>query len=179
MAEQEKLDLGDEKPKSSKKLIFIILGVVLVIAISVFATLYFMGIFPAKGKAGAAAHKKEVAEASHEEHEEEQKPVIYLPLPPPFVANFKNNPEARILQIEMAVASTDQSIIDTVKKHTPKIRNNLLLLLGGQDPAVLKTAEGKEALRKTIKEEITKVVLESSDKKSGVDEVFFTGFIMQ
>lgn len=175
MAEAEKLDLGEEKPKSSAaKIIFIVLGAVLLTLALVFATLYFMGIFPSQNKA-AAGHEQAAAEAVHAE----PAPLIYEHLTPPFVANFKNNPEARALQVEISIASRDQSVLDAVKKHNPIIRNNLLLLLSGQDLAVLKTTEGKEALRVSIKEEIKKVVVAHTDKKDGVDEVFFTGFIMQ
>jgi flagellar FliL protein len=177
MAEKETLDLGEEKKKSSKGIIFIVLGAVLGTLVAVFAALYFMGIFPPKDKAASTGHGKHSAEKSADHAE--RKPIIYLPLQPAFVANFKNSPDARLLQVEINVASTDQAIIDAVKKHTPMIRNNLLLLLGGEDPAALKTLEGKEALRGKIKGAITKVVVAQTGKKSGVDDVFFTGFIMQ
>ena len=176
MAEKEKLDLGEEKPKSSSKgLIFIVLGAALVTVLGVFVALYYMGIFPPKDK-GGAEHGK--VESKKEEHVE-QKPVIYLALTPAFSANFKNNSEARLVQIEIAVASTDQGVIDAVTKHAPMLRNNILMILGGDDPTLLKTAEGKEALRKKIKEEIKKVILEQTKFKKGVDEVYFTGFVMQ
>jgi len=177
MAEKEKLDLGEEKKKSSKGIVFIVLGAVLGTLIAVFAALYFTGIFPSNTKP-ADAHGKETGGEAHGEGAE-QKPPIYLALQPAFVVNFKNNPEARLAQIEISVASTDQSILDVVKKHTPMIRNNLLLLLSGEDPAALKTSEGKEALRGKIKDAIRKVVVEQAHKKEGVDEVFFTSFVTQ
>jgi flagellar FliL protein len=168
MAAQEKLDLGEEKKKSSKGVVLIVLGAVVGTLMVVFAALHFAGIFPPGGKPDEA-HEKE---ADH-------KPTIYLALQPAFVVNFKNNPEARIAQIELSVSSTDQSILDVVKKHTPMIRNNLLLLLSGEDPSALKTSEGKEALRGRIKDAIRKVVVEQAHRKDGVDGVFFTGFVMQ
>jgi flagellar FliL protein len=186
MAEQEKLDLGEDKPKSSiKGILFIVLGSVLGTLLAVFAALYFMGIIPPKDKAAAAGH----AAAGHEQagdeeqegdaHGEEAKPIVYLPLKPAFAASFKNNPEARMVQIEITLGSTDEAILGAVEKHMPILRNNLLLILGGEDPSVLKTPEGKEALRAKIKDEIKKIVIEQTDKKVGVDEVFFTGFVMQ
>lgn len=177
MAEKEKLDLGEEKAKSSSKgLIFIVLGAVLVTLIGVFAALYFLGIFPPKDKAGE--HGKGKAEA--EQHEQvEEKPVIYMAMTPPFAANFKNNPEARLVQIEISLASKDQKVLDAVTLHMPMVRNNILMVLGGGEPAVLKTAEGKEALRGKIKEEIKKILAEQTELKEGVDDVYFTGFVMQ
>lgn len=177
MAEKEKLDLGEEKKKSSKGIVFIVLGAVLGTLLAVFAALYFAGIFPPKGKPEDARGKEAHGESRDEGAE--KKPVIYLALQPAFVVNFKNNPEARLAQIEISVASTDQAILDVVKKHTPMIRNNLLLLLSGEDPAALKTSEGKEALRGKVKDVIGKVVAEQAHKKEGVDEVFFTSFVTQ
>jgi flagellar FliL protein len=177
MAEKEKLDLGEGNKKSSKKLIFILLGAVMATLMLVFATLYLLGIFPPKGKP-TSAHGKEAVEESQEERAE-QKPTIYLALQPAFVINFQNSPDARLLRIEITVASTDQTIIDAVKKHTPMIRNNLLLLLSGEDPAMLKAPEGKDALRGKIKDAIKKVVIGHTGKGVGVDEVFFTDFITQ
>lgn len=175
MADAEKLDLGVEKmpKKSSKTLIFVILGSVLITLGGVFGTLYFLGIFPPKNE----AHPKSTAEVQGGAHEVH--PMLYLALKPAFTANFKGNPEIRLVQMELAVASTDQSILDAVTTHGPMIRNNLLLLLSAQDPGTLKTAEGKEALRSQIKEEIKKVVIEQTGHKNGVDEVYFTGFVMQ
>jgi flagellar FliL protein len=171
MVAKEKLDLGEEKPKPSpKRLIFTVLGIALAVLGAAFATLYYLGIVPPNAQ--GAGHGKKEAQA-------EQRPVIYLALNPPFAANFKNSSEARLVQIEMAVASTDQRVIDAVVRHSPMLRNNILMILGGDDPAVLKTREGKEALRTKIKDEIRRVVTQQTEVKAGVDEVYFTGFVMQ
>ena len=210
MAQAEKLDLGEEKPapSSSKKLIFVALGAVLVTLAGVFATLYFLGIFPPKhdakkDKAAAAEHGKKDAAAEHgkkEEHEasnEEEKKkdgkeeegkegeegeghsLTYEALSPAFVVNFKGNPEIRVVQIEMTASSKDKAILDALKKHAPMVRNNVLMLISAQDPATFKTVEGKEALRVKIKEELKRIIIQETDKKVGVDELFFTGFVMQ
>jgi flagellar protein FliL len=176
MAESEKLDLGEEKPQSSKKTLIIVVVAVLVTVAAVLGALYFLGIVPPKHGSEKPAHDQKAAEKVHEEA---KKPVLYLPLSPPFSANFKNNPEARVVQVDVTVASTDTVIIEAMKKHAPMLRNNILLLLSGEDPAVLKTTEGKEALRGKIKEAIKKVIVSETDRKEGVDQVFFTGFIMQ
>jgi flagellar FliL protein len=184
MAEKDKLDLGEEKPKSSLKgVIFLVLGSVLGTLAAVFATLYFMGIVPPKNKTAAAGHEaaghEQAAESEGERGDEKSPEILYLPLKPSFSASFKNNPEARLIQIEIALASKDQAILNAVEKNMPMVRNNLLLILSGENPAALKTPEGKAALREKIKEEIKKIVIEQTDKKTGVDDVFFTGFVMQ
>jgi flagellar FliL protein len=197
MAQAEKLDLGEEKPapSSSKKLIFVAIGAILVTLIAVFATLYFLGIFPPKhDKAATAGHGKEAATAAHGkeadkgeeesdkedgEHGAEAHPVIYEALTPAFVVNFKGNPEVRVVQIEITAASKDKAILDALKKHAPMLRNNVLMIISAQDPTTFKTVEGKEALRSKIKDEIKNIVVEQTDKKVGVDELYFTGFVMQ
>ncbi|NJD06720.1 MAG: flagellar basal body protein FliL [Methylococcaceae bacterium] len=178
MAQAEKLDLGEEKasPSSSKSLIIIVLAAVLVTLAAVFGTLYFLGIFPPKHAAPAAEH---AAEAPKPEPPVEQ-PLIYEPLAPAFVVNFSGNPEVRVVQIEITAAAREKEILDALKKHMPILRNNVLMLISGQDPLSFKTAEGKEALRAKLKEEMNKIVAEQTGKKNAaLDEIYFTGFVMQ
>ena len=200
MAQKDKLDLGEEKkPSSSKKLIFIVLAAILATLLAVFATLYFLGIFPPKPPAGgpegaheAAAEAGTAAEHGKEDEEDEadgkkhkkkgehgEIAMLYQDLEPAFVVNFQGSPEARVLQVAISVASEDPAAIDAVKKHTPMIRNNLLMLMSAEDPAALKTAEGKDALRAKILEEINAIVKKQARKKDAIEEIYFTAFIMQ
>jgi flagellar FliL protein len=205
MAEKDKLDLGEEKKpaSSNKKLIFIVLGAVFGTLAAVFATLYFLGIFPPKAPAGApeAGHEAAAgAAAEHGEHaakedagdEEEEEDhgkkkkgehgeavVLYQELEPAFIVNFQNNPEARALQVSISLATDDQAALDAVKKHTPMIRNNLLMLMSAEEPAILKTAEGKDALRVKIRDEINAILKKQARKRDAIEEVYFTAFIMQ
>ncbi|MGX2041281.1 flagellar basal body-associated FliL family protein [Methylocaldum sp. MU1018] len=170
MAQQDKLDLSEEKKNSSASIVFIVLGAVSATLVVVFAALYFLGIVPPE-------HPPEAASASS--GEARALPMIYYALDPAFVVNFKSNPDARLLQVGFSVASKNQAVIDAVKKHSPMIRNNVLLLLSGQDPAALKTAEGKEALRGRLLDEINAIVSKQTGRRDGVEEIFFTGFVMQ
>ncbi len=202
MAEKDKLDLGEEKKpaSSNKKLIFIVLGAVLGTLIAVFATLYFLGIFPPKAPAGAPEAGHEAAAAEHDAHgakedaggEEEEEDhgkkkkgehgealVLYQEMEPAFIVNFQNNPEARALQVSISLATDDQTALDAVKKHTPMIRNNLLMLMSAEEPAILKTAEGKDALRVKIRDEINAILKKQARKRDAIEEVYFTAFIMQ
>ena len=202
MAEKDKLDLGEEKKpaSSNKKLIFIVLGAVLGTLIAVFATLYFLGIFPPKAPAGAPEAGHEAAAAEHDAHgakedaggEEEEEDhgkkkkgehgealVLYQEMEPAFIVNFQNNPEARALQVSISLATDDQAALDAVKKHTPMIRNNLLMLMSAEEPAILKTAEGKDALRVKIRDEINAILKKQARKRDAIEEVYFTAFIMQ
>ncbi|CAI8931089.1 flagellar basal body-associated FliL family protein [Methylocaldum szegediense] len=166
MAQQNKLDLSEEQKKSSKSVVFIVLGTVSGTLVAVFAALYLLGIVPPQHRPVGDAEAREL-------------PMIYFTMEPAFVVNFKSNPDARLLQLGLSVASRNQAVIDTVKKHSPMIRNNVLLLLSAEEPAALRTAEGKEALRAELLKAINGVVLKQTGYKQGAEEVYFTAFIMQ
>ena len=46
--------------------------------------------------------------------------------------------------------SYDQEVIDKIETNLPSVRNNLIMLIGGQSYDDLKTNDGKEKLRKEI-----------------------------
>lgn len=170
MAQAGRLDLTEEKKNSSKSIVFIVLGAVLGTLAAVFGALYVLGILPPQQKQASAESGSEDAQAL---------PMLYYAMEPAFVVNFTSNPNARLLQIGLSVASKNQEVIEAVKKHSPMVRNNVLLVLSGQDPAALRTVEGKEALRAELLTEINKVVSRQTGRNEGAEDLFFTGFIMQ
>ena len=104
--------------------------------------------------------------------------VHYYNIQPEFVVNFKGKSKLKFLMIEMAAATTDEKATAVIDDHTPELRNNLLMLLAEQDAEVLKTSEGKEALR----EQSHTIIEELVTRHYGpgrVAEVFFTRFVMQ
>ena len=170
MAENE-IDLGEEK-KSSKKLIFIISGVMSLLLV-VGATLYFAGFFENADDQGS--DEKDVAESSEEITESL---TIYHPLEPDFIINFPKGQSAKLFQVGITVLARSEVAVEALKQHAPMIRNNLLMLLNGQKPDELRKREGKEALQASVLEEIQKIVDKQADGKE-IDGVFFTGFVMQ
>lgn len=168
-----------EEPKSSKKLLFIIIGAVLLIVIAVGATLFVTGYFDSGEEPVAeTAEMEEVEEVPKEDDSEPGKDPLYHNLEPPFTVTFQKSKEAKLLQMSVTVLSHKEKVIEAIEKHNPMLRNNLLLLLSGQDPALLKQREGKEALRSSMLEVFQKTVSETENLK-GVDQVFFTAFVMQ
>lgn len=105
-------------------------------------------------------------------------PAQYYAFDPPFVVNFADETHVRFLQVSMEVMTRDPQVVETVKTHTPAIRNSILLLLGSQTYADLITREGKEKIRADSLAEIQKV-LKDQTGKDGVEAVYFTGFVMQ
>jgi len=129
------------------------------------------------GDDGAAADAAGADGAAAAAPVEEEKDPIYLGLDPAFVANFEHNGSIRYLQLTLQIMSYDQGVIDKVSANMPAVRNNLILLFSSQDYDALATVEGKEGLREQVLVSINDVVKLTDDPK--VNEVFFTGFVMQ
>ena len=167
MAEKEEdLDL-DAKPASNKKMIIIIAIVgILLIAGSVGLTVMLLG-----GGDEKAAEDEAVAEepAMPETH--------YLALDK-MVITFAQTSGAKFMQLEMQLMAHDQAVLDVVKEHMPVVKNDLLVLLSGQDSTPLRSLEGKEALRGEILTAVQKIVKENADL-DGPQAVYFTNFVMQ
>lgn len=178
---KEDLDLdveaatGTKKPSGMKMLLIGVLGIIL-LGGGTAATLYFTGVIG--GKAVVANPDGGESEEQQVQAGEPRNPQIYHPLEPPFVVNFNDDSDVRFMQVTLQVATRDPAVIDQVKEHAPAIRNNLVMLFSNQEPAVLNTREGKEMLRTQTLAEVRKV-LEEQTGEGGVENVYFTSFVMQ
>lgn len=166
-----------ERPKKKKKspvlkIILIIFGILILGAAVAGATVYFT-----KGKSSSGdAASQEAAKDAAAVNKDSQ--AIYYAIDPAFVVNFADKNQMRFLQVTMEVMAYDQSAIDAVKQHLPVIRNNLVMLLSSQDAKTLFSLEGKQHLRQECLQEIQKVLMERTGRK-GVEDVYFTSFVMQ
>lgn len=106
-------------------------------------------------------------------------PAIYVEFAPPFVVNFDAKGVMRFLQVSIQVMTRDRETSEMIKQHDPKIRNNMLLLLGSQTHDTISTVEGKEALRKQALATIAKIVTEEGGEAKKVEDLYFTSFVMQ
>lgn len=157
---------AEAAPKKSKKMLFIILGVVLL-----------------AGGGGAAwfftkGHAKE-GEKAEEKHAEPPKPAMYLALDPAFVVNFEAQSQVRFLQISVQLLTYEPETAEMLKVHDPAIRNDLLMLFGGQKYEEVSTREGKDKLRAQSLETVRKIIAKAGGKPESVADVFFTSFVMQ
>ncbi|MCB1679686.1 MAG: flagellar basal body-associated FliL family protein [Halioglobus sp.] len=155
-----------------KKMVLIAVAV-LVLALGAGAAAYFFlsgDAQPAPAAAGADA-----APAATEPDPEAE--PIYLALSPAFIANFEQGSRTRYLQVELQAMSYDQGVVDRLESNMPAVRNDLILLFSAQDYPSLSTVEGKEALRKQVLETINKAIRATGTPR--VNDVFFTGFVMQ
>jgi len=185
MADEDlELDVGEGgAPKKSKKMLFIIIGVVLLVLIGAGAGAYFMGVFddaPTEVVAedGGDEEDGDVKADTEEEGEVLSDDAIYWPIEPPFVLNFEGKSKAKYMQVGLVAMARSQKSIDTMKKHMPAIRNELTFLLSSQKYVEMVTPEGKEQLREEIMETINSVIKQHGSG-AGMQKIYFTSFVMQ
>lgn len=182
MANEDDLDLDVEPsaaaPKSKSKLLIIIGLVVVFLAISATATLALTSLLAGEEEVAEDSSGKKADNKKQEKKAKSKEPLNYVSLDPAFVVNFSGDADVRFLQIAVEAGTRDPDVVEQIKEHRPAIRNSLVMLFSSQDPAVLDTREGKETLRNQALGEIQKV-LKSETGNNGVENVFFTSFVMQ
>jgi flagellar protein FliL len=152
---------GEEGAPKSKKLLFIILAVVLL------------------GGGGGAFFFLKGGHKADAKVEVPAVPPIYVNLDPPFVVNFEAESMVRFLQVTVSVMTRDPQIEELIKKNDPRIRNDLLMLLGNQKYESISSREGKEKLRAGSLETVRAVVKVAGGDASKVEALYFTAFVMQ
>ena len=109
-------------------------------------------------------------------------PPLYLPLDPPLVASIEDKGSIRFLQVTVEIMSRDEHVIANLKSHMPVIRNNLLMLLGGQPIPSLVNREEKEKLRHQALVEVQKIMAANpgdEEHPGKVEDLYFTSFVVQ
>lgn len=165
MAELEQ-ENGDKK-KSSKNLIIMIVAAIILLAAGGGVTFFLMKGDSSKGE--QAEHADEAAV-----HAEK----LYFDMSKPLVVDFPKGATVQHGRIAVSMLVEGAETIAVLKKNEPMIRNNLLMLIGAQDPASLNTREGKELLGKAMLDNVTSVIVKMAGKGQ-VNEIFFTSFVMQ
>lgn len=177
--EDEVVEEVVEKKKSGVfKIIIISVVVLIIIALIVGGTMYMTGSLNKLGLAGGG----NASQSSSSEHNvgmaANKKANYYFAFDPPFVVNFSDGKQIRYLQVSIEIMVFDELVIEDVKKHMPIIRNNLIMMFSNLDYETLNSVAGKEKLRSESLAEI-KGILKDKTGKPGVEEVYFTGFVMQ
>lgn len=156
---------GDQaKPKSRKKLFLIVFLLLLLIGGGVGGWFFWQQRHAASAKAAPPPPPP---------------PLIYLPLEPPFVANFEGGQAARFLQLDVRIASRSQETIELIRANEPLLRNDLLMLFGAQDAAALANRAGKDKLRADSLATVRRIVKTLGGKPESVESVLFASFVMQ
>jgi flagellar FliL protein len=179
--------------KSGKsKLLIIIAAAVFVLGAGGGGAWFFVHKNAADEEATADSGEQHAADAKEEKSKSTDKkgkkkgkaaepklPALYVKYEPPFVVNFDAKGVMRFLQVSMEAMTRDAHTEELIKSNEPKIRNNMLLLLGSQTYDTISTMEGKEELRKKALAIIAKVVDEEGGEAKNVQDIYFTSFVMQ
>lgn len=103
--------------------------------------------------------------------------ATYFQLPQPFTSNMSDTDA--FAQISIAVSTYyDYRVIAAVKQHEMPIRSQVLMMLAEQPQELLDTPKGKQMLQKKIRD-VVNDVLKQKTGYGGVDNVYFTNFVIQ
>jgi flagellar protein FliL len=183
----------DAAPKAAKS------NVILIVIIAVLGTLLVGGgvtavlLMKSGGHAAENSAESSADEAEQTDKKEDKKkegkkdgkkgeakaPAIYVALDPAFVVNFDSTQVARFLQVTVEIMTRDAATAALLKENNALVRNDLLLLFGGQNAAIIQTREGKETLRKETLAAVKSLTKAEGGSPDLVEAVYFTTFVMQ
>ncbi len=171
MAEEDE-GVGEAPVKKGKGKLFMLIGIALVVLGG--------GGFAAKTFLLSEPEEPEDAEMADAAAEAAlNQSARYYPILPPLTTNFSDDQgRRRFMQVSLEVRTQEQSVVDAVKDHNAVIRNALLMAYSDIDYDSVTTREGKEALRELSLTEVQRV-LEEQTGSPGIDDIFFTAFVLQ
>ena len=103
--------------------------------------------------------------------------ATYFQLQTPFTSNMSDTDA--FAQISIAISTYyDIRVVEAIKTHEMAIRSQILMMLAEQPVEALSTPEGKRALQGKIKA-IINDILKQKTGYGGVDNVYFTNFVIQ
>jgi flagellar FliL protein len=175
MAAGKDLEIGDGKAKK-KKLIIIIGAVVVLAVVAVVAVLMLSGDSSEPEPAEAAA--VETAVAADPAAVAAKGSAVYVSMPRPFIFNVPGASKDRLVQIKVQLLVRGTNNDETAKVHIPLIESTLLRTFSTSNAEELITVEGKENLKKKALKEVQEALTGVAGSEV-VEEVLFTGFVMQ
>jgi flagellar FliL protein len=191
-APAEEVVEGETKKKKPILLILVIvLSAILVMIAVVFGTLFFSGYFEHKSE--AAAHEKvdeleKEADAAHnatpegptkvkKEAEATRFENTYLEIDKEFMTNITSS--KKIMVVKVAVMTHyDSRVFDNVKKHEFAIRSAVLDVMRQSTEADVAKPDFRVELAAKIKVVMNEMLMKYEDF-GGIEDVFFTSFVMQ
>jgi flagellar FliL protein len=191
-APAEEVVEGEPKKKKPILLILVIVLSVIILIMSVmFGTLFFSGYFEHKSE--AAAHEKvdeleKEADNAHNATPEGPSKVkkeaeatrfenTYLEIDKEFMTNITSS--KKIMVVKVAVMTHyDSRVFDNVKKHEFAIRSAVLDVMRQSTEADVAKSDFRVELAAKIKVVMNEMLMKYEDF-GGIEDVFFTSFVMQ
>ena len=195
MADEE-VDTGEENKKSPiVGYILIGVGVVVAMAITVLATMYFVGYFDPDSAerieetvqqlemdaAEARQRAEELAKGPSKETLDSPELTrfenTYMEIERPLVANIVNS--RKVMQIKVAIMTHyDDRVVANMEKHAFAIRSEMLDVMRKIEDARLAEPNFRADLAEQLKIAVNSV-LEKYEDFGGVEQVLFTEFVVQ
>ena len=102
----------------------------------------------------------------------------YFEIPTPFVVNLAENDSLNFLQVNAQLKVTRDEVKAHLSKHMPAIQHTVMMVLSEQRIDDIKSVAGKQKLRETTLKEL-QALLQQQLGDPAIDEIYFTGFIIQ
>ena len=181
------------EPKKKKPILLIALiaiSTILLLVVVVFSTLYFSGFFEHKSE--AAAHEKvdeldkeaEAAKATPDGPDKVTKDSVntrfentYLQIDKEFMTNLTASKKVMVVQIAV-MTHYDNRVFDNVKKHEFAIRSGILDVMRQTTETEASRPDFRSELSAKIKVVMNDILMKYEDF-GGIEDVFFTSFVMQ
>lgn len=170
------------KPKKSRKLLFILIGLVVFAMIGAAGAFFLLKANTAEGEDGAPEESSAV--------DEHPSPPTFLPLDS-MVVNLADAGGNRFAQLGITLQLQDEKTSEDIKVYMPSIRNSILILISQRTSDEMLLIEGKEKLAADIINEISRVMRYTPPAKAGaqtkrppaephpVQGVLFSSFLIQ
>ncbi len=189
MAGEKELEIADGGGKK-KKMIIIIAAAVLLLGGGGAAFFLMSGgeepppaaegaAAPADGAAAPAdAAAAPAADAPADGAAPQVGTALYVSMPRPFVFNVPGAARDRLIQIKVQLLVRGQNNEETAKQHIPLIESTMLRTFSKGNADDLVTAAGKDSLKAAALKDVQDALIGVAGSMV-VEEVLFTGFVMQ
>jgi flagellar FliL protein len=189
----EDIEVEGKKKSPLIKIIVIALVAILLLAGTVVGTLFVTGFFDKKDtlaaelalktlEEGANAPQAEASDTTPQKKAKESPELerfenSYMELEKPLVSNLTNT--RKVIQLNLAIMTHyDERVFKNAKKHEFALRSVALDTMRQMTDADLVKPEFRKELAAKIREEMN-AVLQKYEDFGGIEEVFFTSFVVQ
>ncbi len=199
MAEEDKTDDTQEEGGKKRgggifKILAIVFGLIIVIAVSVGATLYLTGFFDVEKEQTSTEVIEELENTMLDENGEPiadtgpEKQVKEYPDPQKFEQSYQdfkakftvNVPNSKkYVQFSLSIMTFyDERVLSNGDKHETALRSAVISLVSLEPIETYQSVDGMDGLRLRIRDALNKVLMKFEDF-GGIEEVYFTEFVIQ
>lgn len=166
---------GEEAPKKKSKMMLIIIAVVVLLGGGGGAYFFlFMGDDTSPEDMEGMTEQMETPDTDMSQ----EKQAIYVAMPRPFQFNAPGIERERIVQIDVQLMVRGPENEEKAKRHIPMIEGSLLQVFSASNADDLVTEVGKAELRNKATSQVRQV-MKNLEKSTVVEQVLFTGFVIQ